>query len=214
MKNLSCNRIITLFTFLMVLSVLLISCNKESREINNYENVDELVEKSALQYLNTPAVTVGSDETFSLNNTWLPEVYLASSSGFDTKTPANLLIECLKSVRITDRQALEARKALSVYEQDIQIFMKRQREEFAKLEARFTAARKDLLNRSAKTTQAEREELEKKIKALKAEFEKAVRAFKEKNIENLSTPYKKLMTNLSTILDKRQWEAFSKCLSR
>ncbi len=214
MKNLACNRIITLFTFFMVLSVLLISCNKESIEINSNETVEGLVEQAAQQYLNTPVATGGDDENYLLNNNQLPLVYLATSSGFDTKTPANLLIECLKSVRITDRQALEARKALSVYEQDIQIFMKRQREEFAKLEARFTAARKDLLNRSAKTTQEEREELEKKIKALKAEFEKAVRAFKEKNIENLSAPYKKLMTNLSTILDKRQWEAFSKCLSR
>ena len=213
MKNLACSRIITLLAFLMISSVLLISCNKESREINNNESVDELVAQAAQQYLNTPVTTTGEDETFSLNNSGLPEVYLASSSGFDTKVAANPLISCVKSVKLTDKQALEVRKALSVYEEQIQIFMKTQREELAKMEARFIAAKKELL-KLANGVKADRHELEKKIIALKAEFDLAVKALKEKNAPNLSAPYKTLMTTLGTILDKRQWEAFSKCLSR
>lgn len=90
--------------------------------------------------------------------------------------------------------------------------MKNQREEFAKMEARFIAARKELISRAAGVK--DREELEKKIIALKAEFEKAVKAFKEKNAPNLSAPYKTLMTTLGTILEKRQWDAFTKCLTR
>jgi hypothetical protein len=212
MKNLACNRIFALITILMFASALLISCNKESNEINNNQTVDKLVELATQQYLNTPIVTAGDDETYSLNNNGIPDVYLASSSGFDTKVAANPLINCIKSVKLTDKQALEVRKALSVYEEHIQILMKNQREEFAKMEARFIAARKELISRAAGVK--EREELEKKIIALKAEFEKAVKAFKEKNAPNLSAPYKTLMTTLGTILEKRQWDAFTKCLTR
>ncbi|MDO9679800.1 MAG: hypothetical protein Q7262_02195 [Bacteroidales bacterium] len=212
MKNLACNRIFALITILMFASALLISCNKESNEINNNQTVDKLVELATQQYLNTPIVTAGDDETYSLNNNELPDVYLASSSGFDTKVAANPLINCIKSVKLTDKQALEVRKALSVYEEQIQILMKNQREEFAKMEARFIAARKELISRAAGVK--DREELEKKIIALKAEFEKAVKAFKEKNAPNLSAPYKTLMTTLGTILEKRQWDAFTKCLTR
>ncbi|MDP3398315.1 MAG: hypothetical protein Q8S23_04140 [Bacteroidales bacterium] len=212
MKNLACNRIFALITILMFASALLISCNKESNEINNNQFVDKLVELATQQYLNTPIVTAGDDETYSLNNNGLPDVYLASSSGFDTKVAANPLINCIKSVKLTDKQALEVRKALSVYEEHIQILMKNQREEFAKMEARFIAARKELISRAAGVK--DREELEKKIIALKAEFEKAVKAFKEKNAPNLSAPYKTLITTLGTILEKRQWDAFTKCLTR
>ena len=213
MKNLACNRIFAIVTILMFATALLVSCSKESSEIDNNKAVDVLVEQAAQQYLNTPVSTGGEDETYSLNNSGLPEVYLATSSGFDTKAVANPLISCLKSVKLTDKQALEVRKALSAYEEQIQIIMKGQREELAKMEARFIAAKKELISR-ATSVKAEREELEKKIIALKAEFEKAVRAFKEKNSPTLSAPYKVLMTTLGTILDKRQWEAFSKCLSR
>jgi hypothetical protein len=212
MKNLACNRIFALITILMFASALLISCNKESNEINNNQTVDKLVELATQQYLNTPIVTAGDEETYSLNNNGLPDVYLASSSDFDTKVAANPLINCIKSVKLTDKQALEVRKALSVYEEHIQILMKNQREEFTKMEARFIAARKELISRAAGVK--EREELEKKIIALKAEFEKAVKAFKEKNAPNLSAPYKTLMTTLGTILEKRQWDAFTKCLTR
>jgi hypothetical protein len=213
MKNLAFNRIFAIVTILMFATALLVSCSKESSEIDNNKAVDMLVEQAAQQYLNTPVSTGGEDETYSLNTIGLPEVYLATSSGFDTKAATNPLISCLKSVKLTDKQALEVRKTLSVYEEQIQIIMKGQREDLAKMEARFIAAIKELISR-ATTVKADREELEKKIIALKAELEKAVREFKEKNAPTLSAPYKTLMTTLGTILDKRQWEAFSKCLSR
>ncbi|MDP3437064.1 MAG: hypothetical protein Q8S04_07455 [Bacteroidales bacterium] len=213
MKNLAFNRMLAIITILMFATALLVSCSKESSEIDNNKAVDVLVEQAAQQYLNTPVPTGGEDETYSLNTSGLPEVYLATSSGFDTKVAANPLISCVKSVKLTDKQALEVRKALSVYEEQIQIFMKTQREELAKMEARFIAAKKELLKLANGVT-ADRHELEKKIIALKAELEKAMRAFKEKNAPILSAPYKTLMTTLGTILDKRQWEAFSKCLSR
>ncbi|PKO95834.1 MAG: hypothetical protein CVU12_08380 [Bacteroidetes bacterium HGW-Bacteroidetes-7] len=213
MKNLAHSRIITLFALLIISSVLLISCNKESREINNNITVDELVAQAAQQYLNIPVATGSEDEMFSLNNSGLPEVYLASSSGFDTKVTPNPLISCIKSVKLSEKQALEVRKALSIYEEQLQVFMKNQREKLATIEARFVAAKRELL-KQAKNEKADREELEKRMIALKTKFEKAVRELKEKSVPNLSAPFKTLMTTLRTILEKRQWEAFIKCQSR
>ena len=212
MKNLAHSRIITLFAFLIISSVLLIACNKESSEINTNVTVDELVAQAAQQYLNIPVATGSEDEMFSLNNSGLPEVYLASSSGFDTKATPNPLISCIKSVKLSEKQALEVRKALSIYEEQLQVFMKNQREKLATIEARFVAAKRELL-KQAKNEKADREELEKKMIALKTKFEKAVRELKEKSVPNLSAPFKTLMTTLRTILVKRQWEAFIKCQS-
>ncbi|MDP3452165.1 MAG: hypothetical protein Q8R90_04350 [Bacteroidales bacterium] len=213
MKNIACNRIFTLITFLVFASALLISCNKESIEINNNETVEGLVEQAAQQYLNTPVATGGDDENYSLNNSELPQVYLATSSGFDTKANVNPLIGCIKSVKPTENQVLEIRKALSLYEDHIQIILKNQREALSKMEERFIAAKKELMN-LVRLGNTDRNELEKKIKALNAEFEKAVRAFREKNGAALSGPYKKLMSDIERVLDKRQWAEFSKCLSR
>ena len=145
----------------------------------------------------------------------LPDVYKSTQSGFDSnvKSAATPLTSCLKSVKITDAQAVQVRKALSAYETSTQAIVKAQREELAKLEAAFIAAKKELLAQPS-TDKAQRAEIEKKVVALKTGLSKAIERVKQSYAEKLSAPYKELITSLSKILDKAQWAIFSKCISR
>ncbi len=203
MKNSALSRALTIITLFVIVVAVTASCNKATREDIPANTVDQLVEQAAQQYLN--AATPGE----------LPDVYKSTQSGFDcnVKSAATPLTSCLKSVKLTDAQAVQVRKALSAYETSTQATVKAQREELAKLEAAFIAAKKELLAQPV-TDKAQRAEIEKKIVALKTELSKAIERVKQSYAEKLSAPYKELITSLSKILDEVRWAIFSKCISR
>jgi len=203
MKKSSLIKAMSILTIFVIVLAFTASCNKDAQEDNPANTVDQLVEQAAQEYQN--AATAGE----------LPAVYKSTQSGFDSnvKSAATPLTSCLKSVKLTDAQAMQVRKALSAYETLTQSTVKAQREELAKLEAAFIAAKKELLAQPA-TDKEQRAAIEKKIVALKTELSKAIERVKQSYAEKLSAPYKELMTSLSKIMDEAQWAAFSKCVSR
>ncbi len=194
----------TTITALLVVCAITLSCNKENENVTPVNSVDELVEQAAQEFISTPEASVD-----------IPAIFLATQSGFDSnvKAAASPLTTCLRSVKLTNEQALKIRKALSVYEEQVKSIIKAHREEMSKLEAAYIAAKKEMLVKPV-TDKAQRAEIEKKLTALKAELSKAMERLKESYSIKISAPYKELITSINNILDQRQWTLFSKCISR
>jgi hypothetical protein len=205
---------------LSIMAALLIfvaaSCQKEQHklEIADEEtgfSVDEMVQLTNQDFLQTPESTADETKEFFTENEGLIDAYTATEAAFDEKSGNNSFIRCLSGVGLDAGQSTQTRRVLRAFEQQNERIITSHRQVFRQLNARANNARLDLINQFQQG-EIDRPELARRLKLLRENYQTALRELKATNAEAFSRSFRALMANLNEIMTDRQWAAFTQCL--
>lgn len=202
--------------FVVLLIVVLVSCQKEQYKVDIVEEetsltVEEIVQLTNQEFLQTPESTADENQEFFTHNDGLIDAYTATATAFDEKSGNNSFIRCLSGVGLNAEQSTQTRRALRAFEQRNERIIASHRQAFRQLTARANNARLDLLNQFQQG-EIDRPELARRLNQLRENYRTALRELKASNAEAFSRSFHALMVNLHDIMTIRQWAAFTECL--
>jgi uncharacterized membrane protein len=202
--------------FIVLLIFVVVSCQKEQYKIEIVEeetslSVEEIVQLTNQEFLQTPESTADENREFFTENDGLIDTYTATEAAFDEKSLNNSFIRCLSGVGLDAEQSAQTRRALRAFEQRNERIIASHRQAVRQLSARANNARLDLLNQFQQG-EIDRPELARRLNQLRENYRTALHELKESNAEAFSRSFHALMVNLHDIMTNRQWAAFTECL--
>jgi uncharacterized membrane protein len=212
-------QVLSSITLILFLLFSFISCEKNTDDLKADQDdqsaqlaIKSLVEEAGNRYLAGEVALSENTEAVNTRGEGLIDEYTADEKGLNDTRPQNSFVSCIRSVEPDSDQRMKLSRALSAYSDRNQRIIGTHRESMQNLTRRVMTARNQLLL-SFEAGEINREQYRKEVQALTERYQESVKRIRTSNLEAFSRSYTLMLEHLESILNQRQWNSFTSCMS-